>query len=113
MPPRRRVPASEASRGGFVRRSGLNRAAEAGRLAQRLRLIGALPREIVIVAAEVAVGRGLLVDRAVELQVLPEGARAQIEVLGDELEDLPAADLLGTERLDHHRHGMRNADGVG
>ncbi len=51
------------------------------RLAQRLGLVGALPREVVVVAAEVAVRRGLLVDRAVQSQLLAERARAQVEVL--------------------------------
>ena len=46
-----------------------------------------------IVAAEVAVGGGLLVDRPVQVQLLAEGARAQVEVLVDELGDLGAADL--------------------
>ena len=46
-------------------------------------------------------------------QVLAKGARAQVEVLADERLDLRAADLLGPERLDHHRHRMRDADRVG
>ena len=81
--------------------------------AQRVGLVGALPREVVVLAAEVAVGGGLLVDRAVQLEVLAEGARAQVEVLVDELGDLRAADLLGPERLDIHRHRVRDADRVG
>ncbi len=44
-----------------------------------------------VLAAEVAVGRGLLVDRPVQVEVLAEGARAQVEVLGDQLVDLGAA----------------------
>ena len=39
-----------------------------------------------VVAAEVAVGRGLLVDRPVQVEVLAERARAQVEVLVDQLE---------------------------
>ena len=46
-----------------------------------------------VLAAEVAVGRGLLVDRAVQVEVLAERARAQVEVLVDELGDLRAADF--------------------
>src|SRR6476620_9309808 len=87
--------------------------AEAGGLAQLLGLVGALPREVVVLAAEVPVGGGLLVDRAVQVQRVAEGARAQVEVLVDELLDLAAADLLGAERLDHDRHRVRHADGVG
>ena len=51
-------------------------------------LVGALPREVLVLAAEVAVGGGLLVDRPVQVQLLAEGAGAQVEVLGDELGDL-------------------------
>src|SRR5204863_717846 len=71
-------------------------------LAQRVGLVGALPREVVVLAAEVPVCRGLLEDRAVELQVLAERARPQIEVLVDELPDPRHADLLGAAGLDHH-----------
>src|SRR5215211_2504287 len=74
--------------------------AEAGRGAQRLGLVRALPREVVVLAAEVTVGRGLLVDGAVQLEVVAEGARAQVEVLAHELRDLRAAELLRPERLD-------------
>src|SRR3979409_1202392 len=89
------------------------RGAQPGGLAQRSGLVGALPREVVVLAAEVPVGSGLLVDRAVQVQRLAEGAGAQVEVLVDEREDLPAADLLGAEGLDHDRDGMGDADGVG
>src|SRR5919199_4773837 len=75
--------------------------AESGRLAQGLGLVGLLPREVVVLAAEVPVRRGLLEDRPVQAQVLAEGARAQVEVLLDQRQDLGAPDLLGAERLDH------------
>src|SRR5688500_10255421 len=73
--------------------------AEAGGFAQDGRLVGLLPREVVVLAAEVTVGRRLLVDRPVQLQVLAEGARAQVEVLLDQLEDARAADRPGPVRL--------------
>ena len=57
---------------------------EPGGLAQRVGAVGALPGEVVVVAAEVAVGRGLLVDRPVQAQLLAERARAQVEVLVDQ-----------------------------
>src|SRR3954453_12447484 len=79
------------------------RGGEARRLAQRGGLVGALPREVVVLAAEVPVGGGLLEDGAVEPQVGAEGARAQVEELVDQREDAAAADLLGAERLHHHR----------
>src|SRR5262249_28227102 len=57
------------------------RGAQPRGLAQLRGLVGALPREVVVLAPEVAVGGGLLVDRPVQLQVLAERAGAQIEVL--------------------------------
>src|SRR4051812_45199871 len=69
------------------------------RVAQQAGLVGFLPGAVVVLAPEVAVGRRLLVDRPVQVEVVAEGARAQVEVLGHELGDLPAADLLGAEGL--------------
>src|SRR3954451_22398906 len=94
-------------------RDGVCRAAQAGGRAQLFGLVRLLPREVVVVTAEVTVRRRLLVDRTVQLEVLAERTRAQVEVLIDQLQDLRAADLLGPERLDHHRHRMRDADRVG
>src|SRR5215208_4573031 len=87
--------------------------AEAGCRAQRDGLVRALPREVVVLAAEVAVGRGLLIDRAVQPEVVAEGAGPQVEVLAHELRDLRAADLLRAERLHHQRDGVRDADRIG
>src|SRR6476659_15378 len=78
-----------------------DRVAEPGRGAQGVGAVGDLPREVRILAAEVAVGGGLLVDRPVQLEVLAEGAGAQVEVLVDEPGDRGAVDLLSPERLDH------------
>src|SRR3954452_20132653 len=89
------------------------RGAEAGGFAQGGGLVGALPREVVVLAPEVPVGGGLLIDRAMQVQRLAKGAGTQIEVLVDELLDLPATDLLRAEGLDHDRHRMPDADGVG
>ena len=61
--------------------------AEPGGLAQGVGLAGLLPGEVVVLAAEVAVGGGLLVDRPVQVQLLAEGARTQVEVLVDQLGD--------------------------
>src|SRR4029078_12674506 len=86
--------------------------AKTGGLAQRLGLVGALPREVVVVAPEVGGGRGLLKDRAVQPQVLAEGPGAQVEVRVDELRDLGHADLLGAEGLDHDRDRVGPPDAV-
>src|SRR5690349_15653065 len=42
-----------------------------------------LPGEVIVGAAEVAVGGGLLEDRAVEVEVLAEGAGAHVELCLD------------------------------
>ncbi len=47
---------------------------------QGLGPVDALPGEGVALAAEVAVGGGLTEDRAVQVEVLAEGARAEIEL---------------------------------
>src|SRR4051794_29843237 len=88
---------------------GLGRA-EVGGGAQRLRLVGLLPGEVVVLTPEVAVGRRLLVDRPVQLEVLAERARAEIEEIVHELGDPRAADLLGAERLNHDRDRVCDAD---
>ena len=68
-----------------LRAGGLRAAlAQSGALTQRGGLVGLLPGEVVVLAAEVAVGGGLLVDRPVQVEVLAEGARAQVEVLVDQ-----------------------------
>ena len=53
---------------------------QAGGRAKLAGLVRPLPREIVVLAAEVTIGRGLLEDRAVKAQVLTERAGAQVEV---------------------------------
>src|SRR5215207_2041015 len=55
-----------------LRRGGLG----AGGGAQCVGSVGLLPGEVVVLAAEVAVGGGLLEDRAVEVEVLAESAGA-------------------------------------
>src|SRR5687767_6359932 len=46
-------------------------------------LVRLLPGEVVVLAAEVPVGGGLLVDRPVQVEVAPDRGRAQVEVLAD------------------------------
>src|SRR3954469_25323909 len=88
------------------------RLGEAGRGTQRIRLVGALPREVAFVAAEVAVGGGLRVDRPAQVEVAEDRGRAEVEVLAHELVDTRYRDPLRAERLDEHRHRMRDADRV-
>src|SRR5258707_15375478 len=80
--------------------------------AELVGLVGALPGEAVAAAAEVAVGRGRLVDRAAQLKVAEDRARAQVEILLHQLDDRLAGDLLGAERLDEQRQRPGDADRV-
>src|SRR5712671_6626697 len=57
-------------RGGFDARGG----------AEGVGAVGALPGEVLELAAEVAVGGGLLEDRPVQVEVLAEGAGAHVEL---------------------------------
>ena len=66
-------------------RRGLGR--EAGGGSEGVRLVRPLPREVVVRAAEVAVRGRLRVDRAPQVEVAEDRARAQVEVLPDELLD--------------------------
>ena len=85
-------------------RSGGRRRGRAGGGAERAGLVGPLPREVVVVAAEVAVRGGLRVDRAAQVEVAQDRGRAQVEVLADELLDPRDRDVLGVEAA---RRGSR------
>ena len=75
--------------------------------------VQAFPGEVRIVAAEVAVRGGLGVDRALEVQGVDDGARAQVEDLGDRGADPGRIHGLGAEgfHVGADRTGL--ADGVG
>src|SRR5580693_1117387 len=88
------------------------RADQRGRFPQEVRLVGALPGEVRLVAAEVAVGRGLAVDGTVEVQVLAERGRPEIEMLIDQLEYPRLGNTFGPERLDQQGQRARDADRV-
>ena len=75
-------------------------------------VVGALPREVGLGAAEVAVRRGALVDRAAQVEPLDDRRRAQVEVLLHELRQLHRVDLGRAERLDHDRDRVGDADRV-
>ena len=76
---RRSGRADELRLGGAATRG--STVAEAGGGAERVGLVGALPREVVVVAAEVAVRGGLRVDRPAQVEVAQDRGRAQVEVL--------------------------------
>src|ERR1051326_5692858 len=72
--------------------------------AEVLHLVRPLPREFGFGTAEVTEGRGLLVDRPAQVQVLDDPRRREVEVLPHELLDLRVRHLARAERLDHDRH---------
>src|SRR5688572_31882035 len=84
-----------------------------GELLQPGRLVGLLPRELGLLAAEVAVGRGLLVDRAQQVEHLDDALRTQVEHLVDDLGDLVVRDDAGALGVDRDVHRPRDADRVG
>src|SRR3954466_8009233 len=84
-PPRapRRLTGNARLDSGLVIRGGDSRGG-----AQRVHSIGALPREVVVLAAEVAVRGGLLEDRAVQVEVATEGRGSEVEDLPDRPDDV-------------------------
>src|ERR687891_87890 len=91
---------------------GLARSRSRGR-AQRVGLVGALPREVVVVAPEVAVRRRLRVDRAAQLEVAQDRRRTEVEVLADKGFDPVVGDEARAEGVDADRDRMGDADRVG
>ena len=72
-----------------------------------------LPGELLVAAAEVAVGGGAAVDRLAQVEVADDGGRPQVEDLVDHASICRGIDGLGAERLHHDRHRPGHADGVG
>src|SRR5262245_1915291 len=60
---------------------------------------GLLPAELLVAAAEVAVGRGALVDRPAQLEVAQDRGGPQVEHVADGRGDLRRVDGLGAEGL--------------
>src|SRR5207248_10746549 len=83
-------------------------------LTELVGLVDPLPGEVVVVAAEVAVGGGLRVDRPAEVEVAEDRGRAPVEVPGNERLDLRRrhAGRLGVEGIDEDRERPRDADRV-
>src|SRR5262249_54876441 len=80
---------------------------------ERGHLVGGLPGELGLIAAEVAVRRSLEVDRAQEIERLDDALGAQVEVLLDQRREPVVRDLPRAEGLHEHAHRTRDADRVG
>src|SRR3972149_6613593 len=85
---------------------------QAGRLAQRLCLIGTLPGGVDVAAAHVAVGGGRAVDRSAQVEVADDRVRAEVEVLLHQVQHAAVVKLVGAERLDGDAQRRRVAYGV-
>src|SRR4030095_5616297 len=76
-------------------------------VAKILDAVRPFPRELGLRGPEVAVRRGLLVDRAAQLEVLDDAGRREVEVPPHQpLEDL-VRDLARAECVDHDRDRLR------
>src|SRR5580692_9472218 len=73
---------------------------------------GGLPRELLLRATEVAVGRRLLVDGAAQVEVARDGRGAQVEQLAHCGRDRVGIHRLGPEGVDEQRHRVRDADRI-
>src|SRR3954465_13819013 len=108
---RSRLPTWSARNGGFMA------ALLSGGLLRRLFececFVGRFPREFRLLAAEVAVGGGLLVDRAQQVEHLDDALGPQVEVGLHELREFVVGDLARAVRRHHDAGRLRDADGVG
>src|SRR5699024_10634663 len=69
----------------------------ANRLRELLDLIEALPRQVEVITAEVAISGGLSVDRSEQIQLAQDRRRTQVEDLGDAALDVLHRRLLGAD----------------
>src|SRR3990172_8351103 len=109
----RRLPCDNRSqRGALLGRERLD-VLEPGRRAEHRGLVGSLPREVPVLAAEVAVGGGLRVDRPAQIEVADDGTGAEVEVLANEALDRLQPPPLRSQAVDQDRERVRDADRVG
>src|SRR5208282_1740664 len=76
-------------------------------------LVGGFPGELRLGAAEVAVGRGFLVDGAAQVEALDDAPGGEGEVLADEFGQLGGTELAGAECVHQDADRLGDADGVG
>ena len=80
--------------------------------AKRVSLVGALPSELRLGAAEVAERRGLAVDRPAQVEGLDDALRRQLEVRADDLAQLVVGQLARAGGVDQDRHRLGDANRV-
>src|SRR5450755_3890048 len=80
---------------------------------ERLRAVRALPGEIGLLAAEVAVGGRLGVDRPEQVEIADNRRRAEVEDAEDRVLDALDRHLLGAEALDEQADRLGLADRIG
>src|SRR5437868_2606936 len=87
-----------ASRTGAAPNLGVRRSRQTGCLAERVGLVRALPREVVVVAPEVSVRRRLRKDRPRQLEIPQDRRGTQVEMVANEVDDLLHRNVLRVER---------------
>ena len=78
-----------------------------------LGLVGLFPGELRLVAAEVAAGGRLAIDRPAQVEVLDDARRREREDFADQLAEPRVVDLAGAFGVDVDAHRLGNADRVG
>src|SRR5579864_940184 len=79
---------------------------------QFCRLVGCLPGEVGIVAPEVPVGRGLLVNRPPQFERVDDAPRGQLEVRANQVRDDCRIHFLGPKRIHPHAYRIGYANRV-
>src|SRR5579864_2580605 len=83
------------------------------RIAGQLRgFVGCFPREVGIVASEVAVGGSLAVNRTTQLERLDDSLGRQLEVRPHQVRDNFGIDLVRAKRFNQNAHRLSDADRV-
>src|SRR5579864_4166180 len=83
------------------------------RIAGQLRgFVGCFPREVGIVASEVAVGGSLAVNRTTQLQRLDDSLGRQLEVRPHQVRNNFGINLVRAKRLYQNAHRLSDADSI-
>src|SRR5262245_58165021 len=80
---------------------------------QILHAVEELPAEALVLATEMAIGGGLLVNGLPQVEILDDGVRTQIEVLAHQLGEPAVGHVPRAVRVDHDRDRLLDADRVG